>query len=165
MNSKNLIAELDHELVSTAKLLGLVPADKLTWQPHPKAMTLGQLANHVATIPGRYLSFANDGGTTVETLTQHPSPKTKDEILTNFKTSCNNAKATLDAADEKWVSRLCDLVKDGAVVFTLPNSLFVRLLVFNHLLHHRGQLSTYLRTLNIALPSIYGPSADEDPFA
>ncbi len=165
MSSKILIAELEHELVSTAKLLELVPADKLNWQPHTKAMSLGELALHVATIPGRYCSFGVDGRTSIETLTQHPSPKNKEEILSGFKTSSTTAKELLDRMDENWGNSVWNLTKNDSIIFTLPIPLFTRLLVFNHLFHHRGQLSTYLRTLNVALPSIYGPSADEDPFA
>ena len=165
MNSKNLIAELEHEWVSTAKLLHLVPADKLNWQPSPKAMPLGTLANHVATIPARYLTFATDGNTDVAILALHAEPKNKDEMLNNFKNSCNKAKEILNTADASWENKLCNLTKNDSVILTLPVALFIRLLVLNHLFHHRGQLSTYLRTLNIALPSIYGPSADEDPFA
>jgi uncharacterized damage-inducible protein DinB len=164
MNSKNLIAELDHELISTAKLINLVPADQLNWQPHPKAMTLGQLANHVATIPERYLRFAENGNTTIETLTYHHLPKNKDEILNSFKSGSETAKELLANVDENWQNKSWDLTKDNAIIFSLPIILFIRLLVFNHLFHHRGQLSTYLRTLNVALPSVYGPSADEDPF-
>jgi uncharacterized damage-inducible protein DinB len=164
-NSKNLIAELDHELISTAKLLNLVPADKLNWQPHPKAMSLGALALHVATIPGRYLTFADERSTTVETLTQHPSPKNKEEILQSFARSNTNAKKLLENQNGIWEQNSWSLTKNGTAIFTLPLPLFTRLLVFNHLFHHRGQLSTYLRTLNIPLPSIYGPSADENPFA
>jgi uncharacterized damage-inducible protein DinB len=164
MNSKNLIAELEHELVSTTKLLNLVPADKLAWRPNPKAMTLGELANHVAAIPGRYLTFAEEGNTSLDTLVTHSSPKNKEEVLNNFKVGTSKAMEILSKADEVWGNKLWNLTKNGAVVFTLPLSLFTRLLVFNHLFHHRGQLSTYLRALNIAIPSIYGPSADENPF-
>jgi len=158
------MAELEHEWISTAKLLDLVPADKLDWQPHPKAMTLGALAYHVATIPGRYLTFAEEGSTTVDSLLMHPS-KTKEEILAGFKNSTSKAKRLLNSADEDWDNKSWDLTKEGLPVFTLPLPLFIRLLVFNHLIHHRGQLSTYLRTLDIAIPSIYGPSADDNPFA
>jgi len=165
MNSKNLIAELEHEWISTAKLLNLLPADKLNWQPNAKAMPLGTLANHVAVIPARYLTFATDGNTDVVTLTLHAQPKNKDEILNNFNSSCSKAKEILNATDASWENKSWNLTKNDSVVFTLPAALFIRLLVINHLVHHRGQLSAYLRALNISLPSIYGPSADEDPFA
>jgi uncharacterized damage-inducible protein DinB len=165
MSSKNLIAELEHEWVSTSKLLDLVPADKLSWRPHHNAMSLGQLAGHVAAIPGRYLTFAEEGNTAVETLTDHPSPASKKEIIDSFKASCAKAKEILNKVDEDWEEGTWNLTKNGSVVFTLALELFTRLLVLNHLVHHRGQLSTYLRTLNVRIPSIYGPSGDEDPFA
>jgi len=165
MNSKDLIPELEHELVSTEKLLHLVPADKLNWQPHPKAMNLGQLANHVACIPGRYLTFAKEGNTSLQTLITHALPKSKDEILDNFKGSRSRAMELLNKPDGSWPTKSWNLTKNGSIVFTLPLTQFTRLLVLNHLVHHRGQLSTYLRILNISIPSIYGPSGDENPFA
>jgi uncharacterized damage-inducible protein DinB len=165
MNSETLIAELEHELVSTAKLLDLVPADKLTWRPHLNAMTLGELALHVAVIPVRYLTFAEEGSTTLETLVTHAQPKDRNQVLNSFKDGSTKAKVMLKKLDGEWINKSWSLTKNGAAVFTIPISLFTRLLVFNHLIHHRGQLSTYLRTLNIPIPSIYGPSGDENPFA
>ena len=164
MKTQHLIAELDHELVSAAKLLELVPANKLDWQPHSRAMTLGALANHVASIPGRYMGFAEKGSTTLETLLSHPQPADKEEILVNFKNGMATAKALLNWGDLYWEDKSWNLTRNGSVIFTLPVPLFMRLLVFNHLIHHRGQLSAYLRTLGVPIPSIYGPSADENPF-
>ena len=165
MNSKNLIAELEHELVSTSKLLDLVPADKLTWRPHLNAMPLGELANHVAAIPGRYLTFAEQGSTELATLVTHAAPKDKNEVLSNFKAGTARAMNLLKKVDGEWADKTWSLTKNGSAVLTLPIPLFTRLLVFNHLFHHRGQLSTYLRTLNVRIPSIYGPSGDENPFS
>jgi uncharacterized damage-inducible protein DinB len=164
MKSEDLIAELDHELVSVAKLLALVPSKKLDWQPHSKAMTLGVLANHVASIPGRYMGFTEEGNTTLETLLSHPEPADKEEILENFEASTAMAKSLLNKGDAYWKSKSWNLTKNGMAVFSLPIPLFIRLLVFNHLIHHRGQLSAYLRILDVPIPSIYGPSADENPF-
>ncbi len=164
MNTQALLAELEHELISTAKLLDLVPASQLHWKPNPKAMSLGQLAYHVAVIPARYLQFAKDGDTDLDELTNHYVPKDKQEIISSFEKGSNNAKAILAQAHPEWATQSWNLTKKGAVVFTLPISLFVRLLVLNHLYHHRGQLSAYLRSLDVRLPSIYGPSADENPF-
>jgi uncharacterized damage-inducible protein DinB len=164
-NSENLIAELDHELVSTGKLLNLVPADNLGWKSHAKAMSLGQLANHVAVIPVRYLTFAEEGLTDINTLTTHHVPQSKEEILENFKTGSEKAKVLLKNVDDKWLNKTWSLTKNGTKIFTVPTPLFIRLLVLNHLYHHRGQLSAYLRTLDVPVPSIYGPSADENPFA
>ena len=165
LDSEDLLAELDYEVVSTEKLLNLVPADKLEWQPHPKAMTLGALALHVATISGGYTTFAATGSTDVDTLVSHPQPKDKEEILSGFKRSANNARDILKGSFGRWASETWDLTKQATTIFSIPRPLMVRLLVFNHWYHHRGQLSTYLRTLGVKLPSVYGPSADEDPFA
>ncbi len=164
-NSKDFIAELEHELISTGKLLDLVPAELIHHKPHTKAMTLGQLANHVAVIPSRYLTFAEDGFTDIEELTHHHIPKDKAEFVNNFKSGSEKAKRLLKNVDDKWQSKSWSLTMKGSPVFTLPVELFIRLLVFNHLYHHRGQLSAYLRALNVSIPSIYGPSADENPFA
>ena len=164
-NSQNLIAELEQELISTGKLLELVPAELINFKPNPKAMTLGQLANHVAVIPVRYLSFAEEGFTDLGELTNHHEPKTKAEFLNNFKAGSEKAKLLLKNVDHKWQGKSWSLTKKGSPIFTLPIALFIRSFVFNHFYHHRGQLSVYLRALNVPLPSIYGPSADENPFA
>ena len=164
MNAQQLIAELEHELISTSKLLELVPAERLGWQPHAKAMSLAMLANHVAAIPGRYMDFAEEGSTTLETLISHPLPENKEVILENFKNSVARAKELLKKGDDYWEDRSWNLTKNDSAVFTLPVPLFIRLLVFNHLIHHRGQLSSYLRALDVSIPSIYGPSADINPF-
>lgn len=165
MNSKNLLAELEFELISTEKLLQSVPADKLDWQPHPKARTLGELALHVATIPGRYLSFAIEGNTTVQLLTERIPAENKAAILEGFKQSTGKAKEILSKTIDSLESKSWNLLNGNKVIFTLPVPMFTRLLIFNHMIHHRGQLSAYLRKLDILIPSIYGPSADENPFA
>jgi len=165
MNSKNLIAELEFELISTKKLLESVPADKLDWQPPHKARSLGELALHVATIPGRYLTFATEGNTTVQVLTERVLPKNKADILDGFQRSTEKAKEILSKTIDSLESKSWNLLSNNKVIFTLPVPMFTRLLIFNHLVHHRGQLSAYLRQLNVIIPSIYGPSADENPFA
>lgn len=164
MNAQDLIGELDFELVSTGKLLELVPADKLDWRPHARAMALGQLANHVAAILSRYFIFIEEGNTDINTLVTHSAPTSKKEILDNFVLSRKKATDVLENI-KAWEGKTWNLTKKGAVVFSLPFPLYTRLLVFNHLIHHRGQLSTYLRSLDVAIPSIYGPSGDENPFA
>jgi uncharacterized damage-inducible protein DinB len=165
MNSKDLIAEMEFEATSTGKLLARVPAEKLNWQPHAKAMTLGQLAFHVASIPGRYLTFADESTTALETLVRHHKPASKEEILKSFAGSLVLAKLVLERATDEWGASNWELIKNDKSIFSIPRSLMCRLLVFNHWYHHRGELVTYLRTLGVLIPSVYGPSADEDPFA
>jgi len=165
MNSKNLIAEIDFEVVSTQKLLERIPEEKLDWRPHEKAMTLGQLAYHVATIPGKYLEFANSGKTNLEVLVAHYIPASKNEITAGFSKSIATARQILESATDEWDTQNWELIKDGKSIFAIPRSLMCRLMVFNHWYHHRGELVTCLRTLDVLIPSVYGPSADEDPFA
>jgi len=163
-DTKDLLIEMEHEVVSAGKLLERIPEDKLEWQPHPKAMTLGALALHVASIPGIYTSYAADGTTDLQTLISHPQPRNKEEIINGFKIGIEKARDTLGNY-VRWAADVWKLDKDKKTVFTVPRSVMVRLLTFNHWYHHRGQLTTYLRILGVELPSIYGPSADEDPFA
>ena len=165
MNTNHLLVELEYELTSTKELIERVPANQLSWQPHFKAMMLGQLAYHTAIIPFRYLTFAEEGSTPLEKLSYHHSPKDKKEIIDVFTSGSAKAKELLQKLGENDGDTVWNLTKDGSVIFSLPVSMFVRMLVFNHLFHHRGQLSTYLRALDIPLPSIYGPSADFNPFA
>lgn len=164
MSSKNLIPELEFERTSTQKLLDRLPEDKLNWQPHPKAMTLGQLALHVATIPGRIADFANQGSTDAEILIEHPLSEDKSEIIKSFDASFDNAIKILNTIDEEWDSKNWTCQLDGREIINWPRPVLLRFLMLNHWYHHRGELVTYLRTLDVLIPSIYGPSADENPF-
>lgn len=164
MSSKNLIAEIEFEKTSTKKLLECLPEDKLGWQPHPKAMALGQIAMHVATIPGRIATFASDGHTTAEILVAHPLSEDKQDILNSFDESINTAIGILNASDSDWDSKNWTCTLDGQQIIDWPRPTLLRFLMLNHWCHHRGQLSTYLKMLDVAIPSIYGPSADENPF-
>lgn len=165
MSTQHWIDEIEFEVTSTSKLLERVPEGRLTWKPHAKAMSLGQLALHVATIPGNYLQFAAEGKTPLEVLVSHPAPTTKGEILESFAGSIAAAKKILAGVTEEWCTSHWELIKNGASIFAIPRSLMIRLLVLNHWYHHRGELVTYLRTLDVLIPSVYGPSADENPFA
>lgn len=164
MSSKTLIAELEHEKVSTLKLLQRLPEDKLTWKPHAKAMTLGQLALHVATIPGNIITFADEGTTRAEVLTDHPLCESKAEILEKFDRSITKAFALSNAITDSWRSQNWTCTLHDKTIIEWPRPILLRFLMLNHWYHHRGQLSVYLRILGVDLPSIYGPSADENPF-
>lgn len=164
MSSKNLIAEIEFERTSTQKLLERLPEEKLGWQPHPKSMTLGQLAYHVATIPGRITSFANAGKTSAEILVEHPLSENKQHILASFHESIETAIRLLNNSDSAWDDKNWICTLDGKDIIDWPRPTLLRFLMLNHWCHHRGQLSTYLKLLNVEIPSIYGPSADENPF-
>ncbi len=159
-----VLSELNHEVTATQKLLDKLPEQQLGWKPHEKAMSLGQLAFHVATIPGHVAGYAVDGTTTVAALIPHPEAKGKQEILDAFSQGISKARNILEEEAGDWETKQWNLTKDEEEVLVLPSSLLARLLMLNHWYHHRGQLATYLRILDVSIPSIYGPSADENPF-
>jgi len=162
-----MIAELDHEAEATQRMLDRVPADKLTWKPHDKSMTLGQLALHVATVCGVIGNFLEvDGFDVDDNDFDQPQPATKDEIMQRFEEEQANAKAKLEALDNDRAMSDWTLTKGGDPIWPpIPKIALARSLMFNHVYHHRGQLSVYLRLLDVPVPATYGPSADENPFA
>jgi uncharacterized damage-inducible protein DinB len=159
-----LIAELEQETKTTRRVLERVPEGKLAWKPHDKSMSLGQLALHVATLPSRISRIlAND---TVEAPQFKQAEATSaTELIRALDESLQTARAFLAGLDEARAMATWRLVKDGRELMAIPRIAVVRALMLNHWYHHRGQLSVYLRLLNVPLPSIYGPSADENPFA
>lgn len=161
-----LIAELEQEAQTTERFLERVPGDRLTWRPHPKSMTLGQLAVHVATVCGGVSSFLEMDSFDVNDANFDPEqPTTKAEILEKFKQMQATAKARLEALGNDEAMAEWRLTKGGEELWSLPKIALARSLMFNHLYHHRGQLSVYLRLLDVPVPVAYGRSADENPFA
>ncbi len=156
------LAELDNEAKVTRSVLERVPADKFDWQPHEKSMTMGRLAVHVAemfgwtkeTCKSDVLDFAGMDFTPFE-------PKTSEELLAFFDDHISKAKEILaETSDETFMTDWT--MRNGEqVYFTMPKVAVMRTFVMNHIIHHRGQLSVYLRLNDIPVPSIYGPSADE----
>ncbi|RDY61464.1 DinB family protein [Flagellimonas nanhaiensis] len=165
MSARTFYLEMEREFGSTKNLLDTVPESQLEYRPHEKAMSLGQLALHVASIPGRNLNFAKDGQVEASVIVQHPIPASKEEILAAFEQSVKTAKTLLENEDAPWLQSNWGLMSEGEPIAEMPAYAFVRTFVLNHWYHHRGQLSTYLRALDQELPSIYGPSADVNPFA
>ena len=164
MTTESLKGELLQEAVSTENLLKVIPSDKLNWKPQERAMTLGQLALHVATIPGRNLGFARDGQVRDAVIVAHPSTSDKDFVLRSFTESISTAVRILDEADNELLARPWKLNGAEKTIAEMPTSAYIRAFVLNHWYHHRGELATYLRTLDQKLPSIYGPTADVNPF-
>ena len=165
MNAQHFLSELKNEFISTQKLLDRVPEDQLNFQPHEKAMFLGQLALHVASIPERNLGFAKEGQVEASVIVQHPIPNSKTEILTAFSRSKKAVVSLLEEAKaDVWINSDWKLLNSGSTLAEMPTKVFIRTFVINHFIHHRGELATYLRTIGEKIPSIYGPSADENPF-
>ena len=162
----SLLNELYQEAAVTRRVLERVPGDKLEWRPHPKSMSLGQLAMHVASIPGNLsrLVQADEFDASQANFTP-PSPSSVEEILTAHDESLSAAQDYLDGVDEQTARESWRLTFKGNEVFTAPRGGVIRSLMMNHWYHHRGQLSVYLRLLDVPVPVIYGRSADENPFA
>ena len=162
---KPLSGELEQEAVTTKRVLERVPADKLGWKPHPKSMSLGQLAMHIATIPKGISEIAR-----LDTLEPNPAnfnipqPQSREEILGALDASVRAAVDYLGGLNETAANGTWRAVAGGREVMAMPRAVMLRALMLNHWYHHRGQLSVYLRLLDVPVPSIYGPSADDNPF-
>lgn len=159
-----ILMELDQEAATTRRVLERVPEDRLTWKPHPKSMSLGELALHVAQAPGAVANLANVDEYDLPQFSR-PVPSSKAEILSALDESIANAKQILNGFDDARCTATWKLTKGGTTLLSIPRIGFIRSVLMNHVYHHRGQLSVYLRLLDVPVPSIYGPSADESPFA
>ena len=166
--SKMILPEFDHEMANTRKTLERVPDGKFSWKPHEKSMTLGGLATHLGNIPSwtkntfeaEELDIAPPGAPPYKL----EEAKSTAELLEAFDKNVASARAALEAAtDENWQGKW-SLLMTGKPIFTLPRTAVMRGFVMNHLIHHRAQLGVYLRLLDVPVPSIYGPSADEGSF-
>jgi uncharacterized damage-inducible protein DinB len=160
-----LLPEFDDEMANTRKSLERVPEDKLRWKPHDKSMTMGELAVHLATIPGWAVQTigqdALDMAPPGEPPYQPPSADSRTRILAIFDQSVEAARAAIAGVKDEHLARPWMLLSGGKTVFTLPRSTVLRSMIMNHSIHHRAQLGVYLRLNDIPVPAIYGPSADE----
>lgn len=157
------LGDLNHELGLTRKLLERVPGAHLDWKPHEKSMSLGGLALHVATIPYWLIRILEADFFDMATATRNPPPGSAQEILDAFDDRVANARRALDAADDAALVRPWQLRRGEQVMQTMPRLAVIRAMVISHMIHHRAQLGVYLRMLDVPLPPIYGPSADEQP--
>lgn len=162
--SDAFIAELEQEAAGTRKVLERLPEDKLSWKPHPKSWTLGQLALHVARIPDAVSQLAMQDVTTPPQFVQ-PEPEDKGEILSTFESAIAKGKAALAGWSDEDLMAEWSLSAGGNKIMAMPRVGVVRTIMFNHLYHHRGQLLVYLRLLDVPVPAVYGVSADENAFA
>jgi uncharacterized damage-inducible protein DinB len=160
-----LLQELEQEAATTRRVLERVPEHQLQWRPHPKARTLGELALHVAMVPGAVARLAAAPSPAQAPEFVDPSPKNAAELLPALDESLATAKQVLGGMDDGTMMSTLRMMKGERELFALPRVALLRSILLNHWYHHRGQLSVYLRELDVPLPSIYGPSADENPFA
>ncbi|HEU4884343.1 MAG TPA: DinB family protein [Longimicrobium sp.] len=157
------LGDLNHELGTTRKLLERVPEAHLDWKPHEKSMTLGGLALHVATIPFWARRVLEADFFDLMTATRNPPPTTLQEILDAFEERTGGMRQALDAADDASLTQPWQLRRGEQVLQTMPRLAVIRTMCINHMIHHRAQLSVYLRQLDVPLPPMYGPTADEQP--
>ncbi len=161
-----ILNELQQEAATTRRLLERIPGDKLSWKPHVKSMSLGQLALHVATIPESICHLAQlDEFDASAADFVAAAPNSRDEILARLDRSVSTAAAYLTALTPEQTGAAWRLTLRGSELSVIPRADMLRSLMLNHWYHHRGQLSVYLRLLDVPIPVIYGRSADQNPFA
>jgi uncharacterized damage-inducible protein DinB len=156
------IGELEQEAATTRKVLERVPADKFGWKPHEKSFSLGDLAHHLATIPGGIAQMVSDSFA-IENM-QKKEPCAPSELLSTLDDSLAKAKEILGAFDDAKLMENWSVTKGGETIMEMPRIAAVRAILLNHWYHHRGQMTVYLRLLDVPVPSVYGPSADDNPF-
>ncbi len=156
-----ILSELDREGASTLKMLERLPAEQLEWQPHAKSMSLGRLAWHIASIPKAVGRMLDAGEFELTTARPAPAPPAGADIVGEFKRNLDDMRLRVKAFDDDTIRQPFTLKRGGEVVQTMPKIAVLRNIYMNHTIHHRGQLSVYLRLLDVPLPAIYGTSADE----
>jgi uncharacterized damage-inducible protein DinB len=160
-----LLAELEQEAATTRRVLERIPQAHLSWKPHPKSMSLGQLALHVATVPGNVAELAAQDTIAAPPNFVQPEAATTAELVPSLTESIAKAKRALGGFDDAKMGGMWRLQNAGRDIMVMPRVALVRAIMLNHWYHHRGQLLVYLRLLNQSVPSVYGPTADENPFA
>jgi uncharacterized damage-inducible protein DinB len=159
-----ILMEFDREASTTRKLLERLPDARLSWAPHERSMTLQGLAWHLATIPAMVASGVLLDGMDLAARAKVPAPDTAAAIVEAFAANCAAAKGAMSQLDDAKAMGAWSLSSGGMKILEMPRIAFVRNILLNHSIHHRGQLSVYLRLLDVPVPMIYGPSADENPF-
>lgn len=159
-----LLPEFDHEMGTTRRLLERVPQADMAWKPHPRSFSLGQLASHIANIPTWVDATLDFAVFDLATIGDDGRPKQPVEIapvLAAFDANVKKARAKIDAQPDGALFAPWTMKVGNDEMFTMPRIAVLRSFIMNHLIHHRGQLSVYLRLRDVPLPAIYGPTADE----
>jgi uncharacterized damage-inducible protein DinB len=161
-----MLQELEEEARTTRRVLERVPDNRLGWRPHEKSRTLGQLALHIAMVPGSVAEFvASPSPAQAPQFGPDPSPACSSDLMPALDQSIAKAKKVLGGMDDATLMATWRLMNGERELFAVPRAAMLRSIMLNHWYHHRGQLTVYLRELGVPLPSVYGPTADENPFA
>jgi uncharacterized damage-inducible protein DinB len=156
-----ILDELSREAQTTRRALERIPTDKLAWKPHEKSKSLGDLAWHMASIPARIAAMAQVDDADALAFKAPPKPDSLDKLLDGFDHNIAQAKEQLGRLTDEDLGRKILFRAGEKTLAHLPRLAFLRTVMLNHGYHHRGQLSVYLRLLNVPVPPIYGPTADE----
>jgi uncharacterized damage-inducible protein DinB len=159
-----MLAELEQESHATRRLLERVPEDRMSWRPHPRSFSLGQIALHVASLPGGISSMADQDSYQLPAFQQREAAS-RAELLETLEQGIATAREMLGRMSDERLAGTWTLEDTGEVLMQIPRAALLRGLMLNHWYHHRGQLTVYLRLLDVPLPSTYGPTADVNPFA
>jgi uncharacterized damage-inducible protein DinB len=163
--AQSLLSEFERELPTTRRFLERIPADKLNWKPHPKSMSAGQLALHIAQTPLGVLNMvATDTASPPDMTQEREAPTSVASILKALDESADFVRKTLPTWDDRRMAQNVAITVQGRTVMSAPREVLVRNIMLNHVYHHRGQLGVYLRLLGAQVPASYGPSGDESPF-
>ncbi len=163
--AQSLLAEFETQAPVTRRFLERLPEDKLTWKPHEKSMSAGQLAYHLAFVPGGVIRFVQNNPAQAPEFASFPQPANRRKFLKTFDESIATVRELLPKFNDASMQEIRRMVAGGREVFAQSRAQFVRDVMLSHWYQHRGQFSVYLRLLNVAVPASWGPSADEPPLS
>ena len=161
--AQSLLAEFEIQAPITRRFLERLPEDKLTWKPHEKSMTAGQLAYHLAFTPGGVIRFVQNNPAQAPEFANFPQPSSRQEVLKLLDDNVATVREMLPKLSDPQMNETWRLVSGGKDLLVQPRGMFIRDVMFSHWYQHRGQFSVYLRMLGVPVPASWGPSADEPP--
>jgi uncharacterized damage-inducible protein DinB len=161
--AQSLLSEFEVQAPITRKFLERLPEDKLNWRPHEKSRSAGELALHLALVPGSVVRFVRSNPAQAPDFATIPQPASREEILKAFEESVSAVRSELSNCDDASMQETWRMVAGGRDVLAQPRAQFIRDVMLSHWYQHRGQFSVYLRMLNVPVPASWGPSADEPP--
>lgn len=164
---ESLLPEFDHEMANTRKTLERVPDDKFDWKPHAKSSAMGALAGHLANLPSwGALAIGSDSFDMAPAgePVKMPALSSRKDVLSTFDDNVAKTRSAIESASDQDLFKPWTLMSNGKTILTMPKVAILRSFVVNHIIHHRAQLGVYLRLNDLPVPSVYGPSADENPF-
>lgn len=162
--SQSLLPEFEHEMANTRRSLERIPTDKFGYKPHPRSGTMGWLASHIAMIPLWGSTTLTTDELAVDDYQMPPEPASSEDLLATFDTNVASFREALKQTSDETLMAEWKITRGGKALMQMPRIAMLRGMIFNHLVHHRGELMVYLRLNDISVPALYGPSADEGTF-